>query len=212
MIITKFRHACFLVEEKNVRILVDPGNYPKFISELTKIDVILITHKHPGHFHLPTLKSCLKNNPQAKILANREVADLLDKESITYNLAEERKIDLNGVLIEGFSSKHELSYKNSATVKNTAYSLDKKFFYGGDSFEIPKAQPQVLALPIAGPWCKISESINFALKVKPKIVFPVHDGELTRRRTPNSYLIAQSVFQEQKIKFVVLQEGKETSL
>jgi len=50
-------------------------------------------------------------------------------------------------------------------------------FFPGDAFTDPKKPVDVLALPTAGPWMKISEPIDYALKLKPRMAFPVHDGE-----------------------------------
>ena len=35
-----------------------------------------------------------------------------------------------------------------------------------------------MALPVAGPWMKLEEAIEYAKAVKPKVIFPVHDGML----------------------------------
>lgn len=52
MKITKFPQSCLLIETKEKKILVDPGNL-KYKEEYFDIwkqaDVILITHKHPDH-------------------------------------------------------------------------------------------------------------------------------------------------------------------
>ena len=51
-----------------------------------------------------------------------------------------------------------------------------KLYYPGDAFHEPGKAVEILGLPVAGPWLKISEAIDFAKKIKPKKAFPVHDG------------------------------------
>jgi len=53
---------------------------------------------------------------------------------------------------------------------------------------------EILALPVAGPWAKIREVIEYAKRVKPKVAFPVHDGLIKEncitpfRFLPNKFL------------------------
>ncbi|KKU76691.1 MAG: hypothetical protein UY03_C0028G0012 [Parcubacteria group bacterium GW2011_GWA2_47_64] len=63
-------------------------------------------------------------------------------------------------------------------VQNTGYFIANRFFYPGDAFYNPGKPVEILALPVAGPWLKISEVIDYAKLLKPKICFPVHDGML----------------------------------
>ena len=44
MLITKFGHSCFLVEEGSARLLVDPGNWSEDISGLKNIEALFISH------------------------------------------------------------------------------------------------------------------------------------------------------------------------
>ena len=84
MKITKFGHCCLLIEENNLRILTDPGNYSTAQNDIKNIDIVLITHEHPDHFHVESLKKLLENNPQAKIITNNGVGALLKELNIEY--------------------------------------------------------------------------------------------------------------------------------
>ncbi|MDP3770755.1 MAG: hypothetical protein Q8R16_00455, partial [bacterium] len=58
-----------------------------------------------------------------------------------------------------------------------------------------------------GPWMRLLEAIDYALTIKPKICFPVHEGIL---RSPGStHLIPPKVLESKGIKFVVLEVDKE---
>ena len=62
MKITKFGHCCLSVEERGVRILVDPGNYTSGQNEAKGIHIVLITHhEHRDHLDMESLKRVLKN-------------------------------------------------------------------------------------------------------------------------------------------------------
>jgi L-ascorbate metabolism protein UlaG (beta-lactamase superfamily) len=66
-----------LIEEKELRILTDPGTYSKNFEQLKNIDIILITHEHFDHLHIPALKVCLENNPKVKIFTNKDALNCI---------------------------------------------------------------------------------------------------------------------------------------
>lgn len=213
MKITKYGHCCLLIEEKGLRILTDPGTYSTGQNDVKDIDVVLITHEHADHLHIGSLKNVIANASKGLvIITNKGVAKLLDGAGIhNYKLLEHgQKMDFNGVLIEGYGEKHADMYKTITPVVNIGYFISNRLFYPGDAFTNPKKPIDILALPVAGPWMKLSEAIDYAIEVHPKLAFPVHEGILktpgTVHRIPNDVLITKG------IKFIILEEGKETEL
>ncbi len=210
MKITKLGHCCLLIEEKGVKILTDPGAYSTDQTRVRNLDVILITHEHADHLHIDSLKTVLKNNPTAKVYTNKGVGKILDKEGIKYDLLENKQsVLINNVLIEGFGEKHAQIYSGLPTVINTGYFIANKLFYPGDALYNPKRPVKVLALPVAGPWLKLSEAIDYAKEIKPEICFPVHDGMLKEDRIGSNHKVPEDVLRPLGIKFVVLEELKE---
>lgn len=113
------------------------------------------------------------------------------------------------VLIEAFEGKHEEIFEEIGQVQNTGYFIDNKLFYPGDSYIDPKKAVDVLALPVAGPWCRIKNSIEYALKIKPRVVFPVHDGQLIKERIGGSHGAPQNILPKNGIEFAIMNEGDE---
>jgi len=182
MKITKLGHCCLLVEIANetgdvVRILTDPGMYSTGQNELENIDFVVITHEHADHYHIDSVKAVLKNNPKAKMITNTAVSALLKKEGIACSIVgHDQSTDMNGISLKGWGTKHAIVYKELGQVENTGYFIADKLWYPGDAFTLVDWQVEILALPVAGPWMKISESLEYALSVKPKKCFPVHDA------------------------------------
>ncbi len=208
MKITKFGHCCLLIEEQGIRILTDPGTYSTQQDEVKSINVILITHEHADHFHIESLKKVLNNNPQAKIITNRSVGALLEKEGIVFNIVEDgESYSGKDVLIEGFGKEHALMHTSVPPIQNTGYFIANKLFYPGDAFTNPGKPVEILALPVAGPWMRLLEAIDYTLQLKPKTCFPVHEGIL---KSPGStHRIPPQVLEPRGIKFTVLEIGKE---
>lgn len=203
-----------LIEEKGLRILTDPGTYSTAQNDVKDIDIVLITHEHADHLHIDSLKNVIANagSNGLIIITNKGVAKLLDQTGINhYQLLEHgQKIEIKGVEIEGYGEKHADMYKTIIPVVNTGYFIQNKLFYPGDAFTNPHKPVDVLALPIAGPWMKLSEAIDYALEIHPKTAFPVHEGILKQPGT--THRIPGDVLPKHGIKFIILEEGKETEL
>lgn len=195
MNITKFGHCCLLIEVKGVRILTDPGNY-NVTPMVEGIDVILITHEHQDHLHVEALQVILAKNREAQVISHAGVGKILDEAGIAYTaIADGETIVVKGVAIESSGSAHVCIHHDLPAVQNTGFLIDNALFYLGDSFHDPQKSVKILALPVAGPWMKLSEAIEYAKLVKPKAVFPVHDGMLRQgielgptRRIPKALL------------------------
>lgn len=208
MKITKFGHCCLLLEESNLRILIDPGSYSTVPADTCGIEAILITHEHLDHLELNSLRSILAINISAEIFTNRGVGDILTQSQIPFKLlGHKQKVVIKDVLVEGFGQHHAVIHPAIPNVENTGFLVATKFFYPGDALSYPNNPVEVLALPIAGPWLKLSEAIDYTIKVNPKICFPVHDGML--KSPPGSlFTLSEKVLSRRGIKFIVLEEGK----
>ncbi len=208
MKITKFGHCCLLIEVDGVRILTDPGTFSTQQNEIKNIDLVLITHEHADHFHIDSLSAILKNNPQAEVITNNSVGVLLAKNDITFMTIEEgQSANVKGILIEGFGNDHALMHSSIEPIQNTGYLIANKLFYPGDSFTDPGKKVEILALPVAGPWMKLSEAIDYALEIEPKACFPVHEGILKQPGTTHS--IPPSILESKGIQFIILEIDEE---
>ncbi|MFA6158580.1 MAG: MBL fold metallo-hydrolase [Candidatus Paceibacterota bacterium] len=207
MKITKLGHCCLLIEAKGKRVMTDPGNYSTAQNSLMGVDFVLISHEHGDHFHVESLKEVMKNNPQVRIITNQSVGKLLDRENIPHTIVGHGMMtDMAGVSLVGLGVKHAAIYKSVEDVENTGYVIDDRLFYPGDAFTLPGREIDILALPVAGPWMKISEALEYALEVKPKKCFPVHDGNL--RTYGVSHRLPTNVLTSAGIEFVALEEGR----
>lgn len=209
MKITKFGHCCFVAEPKDgVRILTDPGSFSIMQNEAKDISVILITHEHGDHLHLESVKKILENNPETIIITNSAVGKLLSAEGIEFKLVEEgQSIEIKGVTIKGFGNIHAEIYGEYGRVQNTGYMIDSLCF-PGDAFENPKSTVDILALPVAGPWMRIKDAIDYAKDLKPRIIFPVHDAILSSSASFVSKMVGQFISTD-GIKSKHLELGKE---
>ena len=210
MIIKKIGHCCLLIKTGDVTILTDPGMYSDGQNSITGIDLVLITHEHADHFHSASLQEIVKHNPHATIITNSGVGKKLDEIGIPYVILEGiNTTSVNGVVLQAFDGKHEEIFEEIGQVQNTGYFIDGTLFYPGDSFYVPDKEVPLLALPVAGPWCRLADAIRYCLAIKPKKVFPVHDGMLEPNNTALVQRIPQQVLSERGIEFIAMKSGDE---
>ncbi len=212
MNITKYGHCCLLIDIEGVRILTDPGSYSTLQSEARDVDVVLITHEHPDHLHVDSLKGVLEKNSNAQIVTNASVMKILEKEGIDagicHTVSDGESIKIKGILIEGMGTLHAEIYKDFGRVENTGYFINDKLFYPGDDFYDPKRPVGILALPVGGPWVNIHDAVEYALLVHPRVAFPVHDAIVSTAAN----VVAGKYLPESGIEFVVIGVGETKTL
>lgn len=209
MKITKHGHCCLRITVKDLTILTDPGNYN--VCPLDGgLDVILITHEHQDHCHLDALQIIMAKNPGAEIITHPGVGKLLDEAGIIWtNISSGEVTTRKGVNLKSIGSVHACIHHDLPAVQNTGFLIDETLFYPGDSFELPLVPVDILALPVAGPWMKLSEAIEYVKVVMPKKVFPVHDGMLRQdHQLGPTRRIPMMLFEPLGIKYVDMQEGE----
>jgi L-ascorbate metabolism protein UlaG (beta-lactamase superfamily) len=179
MRITKLGHCCLLIEVAGSRILTDPGEFSDPKAAAGPIDAVLISHEHPDHLHVGGLRQVLEQNPDARVITNESVGEILAEHDIEHTvLAHEATHELNAVRIKAYDGKHVEIFADFGLVQNTGFLIGTQFFYPGDAYTVPQEPVNVLALPVAGPWCKLADAIRYAIELEPKWVIPVHDGVL----------------------------------
>ncbi|MEN3331523.1 MAG: hypothetical protein V7641_888 [Blastocatellia bacterium] len=183
MRIYKYIHACLLIEEGEERLLFDPGKFT-FVEGLVKpeqfqgLAAIIITHQHPDHIDDDSLKKIIANNPTATIFTNTEIQAHLSQMGYSSEIFETGHRTIGPFTLEAAKAEHA-PILNAKTPQNIAYLVNGMLLHPGDSFDhsldtyrrIP-----VLALPIMAPWTTELEVAEFARRLAPQQVIPIHDG------------------------------------
>jgi len=212
MRITKFVHSCLLIEESGRKILIDPGNYSEGVLDINSIDsldYLLITHEHQDHMSLPLIKQLLAKFPDVKVISNQSVAEILGKEGISVTRPRRSDAqDLRG-LDDKFIQMEEVPHEKifmGPSPANTLFKVAGKLTHPGDSHHFTSTT-QILALPVQASWGSTTDAVNLAVKLKPKVIIPIHDWHWSDEAGKVMYQRLTEYFEKVGIKFIGLQTG-----
>ena len=181
MRITKFGHACLLVEDNDTRILLDPGTMSKGFATLEAIDGVLVTHDHFDHIDSKSVAALLKRNPQAKVYAEKGGAKVLAEDGIeAVVVADGDDFKVKNLRVQVAGEFHDPIHRDLPAMSNVGYLIGDRLFYPGDALTVPPFAVEILALPTGGPWMKTEEGIDYLTEIKPKVAIPVHDAVYAR--------------------------------
>ena len=208
MKIKKIGHCCFVVETLNShKVMTDPGSFSVLQNNEKGLDIVLITHEHRDHLHIDSLKQVIVNNPNIKIITNTSVGRILESENIEYIKVEEGdQYVMDDITIKGFGNLHAEIFNEYGRVQNTGYMINN-LCYAGDSFSYPDYEVDILALPVAGPWMKMKDAVEYAKNIKPRVCFPVHDA-IVQDFAKFTWNIPLDILTKDNIKFIKLEIGK----
>ncbi|MBI2607537.1 MAG: MBL fold metallo-hydrolase [Candidatus Doudnabacteria bacterium] len=208
MKIHKIGHSCLVIEDAGSKILIDPGNVTTDQNKEKNLDAVLITHVHPDHMDPDSIKTILKNNPNARIIANLRSGKDLEKAGIDYEILKNgTTMILGSIIVEGFDSDHAPIYPGIEMVLNTGFYINHRFFHCGDSLTLPPKPVEILAMPVGAPWATIGQSLDYAKAIKSKIALPIHDGMLSYYGP--FHFLPEKFLPETGTKFVPLKAGQD---
>lgn len=178
MKLTKYQHACFVVEKDSVSIVVDPGSFTHDFIMPKHVAAVFVTHNHPDHCDNQLVISILRQHPKAVLLAHESITHDFPNEH-TQSVQNGETVEAGGITLQFVGGAHEPIDTSIPTPPNLGVIIDNQLYYPGDSFLVPIEPIKQLALPVSAPWLKISESLNLLRAIKPQFAFPTHDAILS---------------------------------
>jgi len=186
--LTTWGHAGVRLERDGRVLVVDPGTFtdPRILDGA---DAVLITHEHVDHLDVPRVAAALAADPRLELWAPRPVVDQLAEHLDGAGVPADRlhvvaggdTFTASGFALQALGSRHETIHPEMPLPENVAYLVDGVVLHPGDSFTpAPEGTSvQVLALPVAAPWLKLAESVEYVRRVAPQVAVPIHDAILS---------------------------------
>jgi L-ascorbate metabolism protein UlaG (beta-lactamase superfamily) len=202
--IRRLTDSCLVVTTDAAATMFDPG-FHTFESKEIDLDSIgdisrvLITHEHGDHVNPGFVKWLIDRRSDLAVYANEAVAGLLDGYGIEVDTGDPAGVTYEDVL-------HE-TIPTGAQPPNRAYTIDGVFTHPGDSYE-PTISARVLALPLIIPWGSTTASMEFARRLAPRQVIPIHDFYLNEGGRAFAYNMAKNVLAKADIEVITLNWGE----
>ncbi len=176
MNITKYEHACLTIELDHQLLVIDPGNFTTDFIAPDHVAGIVITHEHGDHCDTELIAAIMDKNPDAVIIAHPSITDQFEAFA-TKAVTVGDTLELGPFHLEFFGGQHAVIFPDNSPLANLGVMVNDLFYYPGDSFSVPDDRSvDTLALPVAAPWLKINEVIDFLTAVAPRAAFPTHDA------------------------------------
>ena len=186
MQLTHFGHSCLLASfpaqnGSDTTLLFDPGTFSHGFEGVTGLSAIMITHQHPDHVDKSRLPALVDANPDAALYADPQTAAQLGDPWRPVHPGDE--LTINNLKVRGTGGVHAVIHPEIPLINNVSYLIGDsehpaRLMHPGDALFIPAEPVDVLALPAAAPWLKISEAVEYLRAVKPLRAIPIHQGIL----------------------------------
>ena len=213
MKITKFPQSCLLIETKDKRILIDPGNLKykeEYFDIWNNVDIILITHKHPDHCNTEILENLDKN---IKIYSTQEVQDA--NKNLNINIIKENDIiQLDSIKIEVVHAIHGYQplLKGAKEInENVGYIIDdgeNRLYSTSDSICFKNEyKADILCIPVTGHGLTMSafEAALYAKEIGATLTIPIH---MDNPAFPPDFEFIKEMFEKYEVEYEILENDE----
>jgi L-ascorbate metabolism protein UlaG (beta-lactamase superfamily) len=206
-----FGHSCVLAESGSTRVLFDPGTFSQGFEDVRELDAILITHQHPDHLDVPRLVELAKANPKAQLIVDPASAqDVVGAGLAARTVRPGESFKIGDTRVDAVGGNHAIIHPEVPVPPNVGYVLDDgAFYHPGDSFFRPEQTVDVLGMPTAAPWQKLSEAVDFLRVVKARVALPIHEAVVS---VPQMYYSRFADLGPKETEVRVLTRGEATVL
>ncbi|GAA1806175.1 MBL fold metallo-hydrolase [Planosporangium flavigriseum] len=186
MRLTKFSHSCVRLEHDGGVLVIDPGQLSEPES-LDGVDAVLITHEHFDHLDVEKLADALGKRPTIEVYTHPDVvAKLGDLAGSAKPVVAGDEFTAAGLHVRAYGGLHAIIHPELPRVANIGFFVeaaggDGGVYHPGDSFDVPTdANVDTLFVPVAGPWMKLAEAVEFVRQVAPRRAYAIHEAVLSQ--------------------------------
>ncbi|MGD2101142.1 MAG: MBL fold metallo-hydrolase [Acidimicrobiia bacterium] len=206
--IRRLTDSCVLARTDNAVTMFDPGFHTFLegdidLDSIGDITRVFITHEHLDHVHPGFVAWLLDRGDDVAVHSNQAVADLLAPHDIEVSVDVPDGVSFEDVLHERIP--------NGARPPNRSFTIDEVITHPGDSRQPTSCAP-ILALPLIVPWDSVTGAVEFARRLKPTYVFPIHDFYLSESGRTRIRGMAGGVLAEDGIEMLELDWGQEMTV
>lgn len=215
MKIVKYHQSCLLIDTNGIRLLVDPGDIgyeDNMLEEWNNIDAILITHRHNDHCNSEAINKIVERD-NCKVYITNEINryhnlknTVIVKENDEFNISDNVKIEVthakHGYLVGMRENDAEI-------LENVGYIIDdgeNRLYTTSDTINFyNEYRCDILCMPFNGNGLTLGviDGTDFAKKINPKLVLPIHTEHAKPFMNPNIEEL-KSMLEEKGLNYRIL--------
>lgn len=201
--VRRLTDSCLVVRDDGGATLIDPGFHSFESGEIDlatigDIQRVLITHEHADHVSPEFVRWLIDRGSDVTVYSNDAVAGLLASHEVKVATTNPHGVSAEDVLHERIPT--------GAQPPNRAYTIDGVLTHPGDSQQPTRSAP-VLALPLLAPWTSVTAAVEFARRLGPAQVVPIHDFYTSQSGRQWIMGMAKAVLAKEGIEVVALDWG-----
>ena len=177
MRLTKFGHACVRIESGGSILVLDPGVFTDR-EAVDGADAILITHEHADHVHPDHLRASdapIWTIAAVERMLRDQAPDVAERVTV---VRPGDRLEVAGASVEVVGDKHAVIHPDYGRFDNSGYVLElagASVYHPGDALTAPGRPVDVLLAPVAAPWLKVGEAIDFVREVAAPTSLAIHE-------------------------------------
>jgi L-ascorbate metabolism protein UlaG (beta-lactamase superfamily) len=178
MKLTKFEHACLLLDVAEERLIIDPGVFTMPLGDFGEVVAVVLTHEHGDHWTREQLERIVERNPEVTIYGPAGVVAAVNDFPVV-EVHDGDVIEAGPFTLRFFGEKHAVIHSSIPVIDNVGVLVNDSLYYGGDALLVPPFAVDTLAVPAGAPWLRIGDAMDYVTAIKPKRAFPVHEMVLS---------------------------------
>ncbi len=177
MKLTKYEHACVVLEQDGTSVVIDPGSFsPGAADIIAGADAILLTHSHFDHVNQGAISEALADRPRLRVYGPAELAETFGAYPEQFAaVAAGDALSFGSVSVTVHGAEHKLIHPDIPALANVGYLVNDTLYHPGDAFFVPQAEVSVLLVPTSGPWMRLGEAADYVRAVRPQQIVQIHE-------------------------------------
>lgn len=168
MELTKYAHACVVLEKNGSTIVIDPGTFtPEAADLVAAASAVLVTHDHFDHFDPKAFDN------ETPVYGPASVIDQLGRGTV---VTAGESLEIAGFDVAVYGDKHAIIWGTTPDAANAAFLVDATVYHPGDSYSVPGVPVDTLLVATSGPWTKLGEAVDFVRAVAPRQSIQIHEA------------------------------------